>query len=419
MTATMTLKQIEEELGAKRKQLAEIFEQAAVEGSDSLDLEKVTTITGTTSEKAAEIRRRNDELSNLGKSRDELFDMDVIRKGNGDAMKRVVNPFPFAPGDGSQADRKQSQSIGAQFVESASYKGWGRGGSGQRASVEIPVTGFKATFDVGGSTLTGYDRQPGIVLVGVQRPTVASLFARGETGQNTIRYVQEDTYTNAATAVAEGATKPEASFDTSEQDAPVKKIAVTAKVTDELFADFPALRDYIDGRLRFMVLQTEDTQLLTGSGAGANIRGVLNVSGIQTYALSAEPAPDAIYKGMVKVMTIGFFDPDGVVMNPLDWQDIRLLRTTDGIYIWGSPSEAGPERIWGLPVVLTTAMTQNTALVGAFKLGGQVFYRQGITVESTNSNEDDFKRNLIALRAEQREALAIYRPKAFCTVTGV
>ena len=64
-------------------------------------------------------------------------------------------------------------------------------------------------------------------------------------------------------------------------------------------------------------------------------------------------------------------------------------------------------------------MTQNTALVGAFRLGAQLFIRSEGAVEATNSNEDDFKRNLIALRDEERAALAVYRPLAFCTVTGV
>ena len=37
----------------------------------------------------------------------------------------------------------------------------------------------------------------------------------------------------------------------------------------------------------------------------------------------------------------------------------------------------------------------------------------------TNSNEDDFKNNLVALRAEERLALAVYRPGAFGKVTGL
>jgi HK97 family phage major capsid protein len=290
---------------------------------------------------------------------------------------------------------------------------------GNVATVEVPRVGFKATFTTSGATVTGYDRQPGVITLGTQRPSVADLLARGQTTQNTIRYLQEDTFTNAATTVAEGGTKPEASFDTSEVDAPVRKIAVTAKVTDEIFNDFPAIASYIDERLPLMVVMAEDAQLLTGDGNAPNLTGLLNVSGILTQAKGADPTPDAVYKAMVQIMATGFFMPDGAVFHPLDWQDVKLLRTADGMYIWGSPADAAPDRIWGLNVVITTAITQNTALVGAFKLGAQIFYRQGITVEATNTNSDDFVKNLITIRAEQREALAVYRPKAFCTVTGV
>ncbi len=75
--------------------------------------------------------------------------------------------------------------------------------------------------------------------------------------------------------------------------------------------------------------------------------------------------------------------------------------------------------VWGLKVVVTTAIATGTALVGAYKLGAQFFLRSGLALESTNSNEDDFRRNLIALRAEERGALAVYRPKGFCSLTGI
>lgn len=335
-------------------------------------------------------------------------------------------------GDGSKkAEPRQWKSPGTRFVESQGYAEWLKRGRSQGLVATLQVDEglglkdaffgreLKTTFTESAATLTQYDRQPGIVLVGLQRLTIADLLARGQTTMNTIRYVQEDTYTNAATTVAEGATKPEAAFDTSEQDAPVRKIAVTAKVTDELFSDFPAMRDYIDQRLPFMVQQTEEAQLLTGDGNAPNIKGILNVAGIQTQAKGADPAPDAIYKAMVKILAVGFFVPDGVVIHPTDWQGIRLLRTSTDAYMWGPPTDAGVERIWGEPVDITTAITQGTALVGSYRLGAQIFYRQGITIETTNSNEDDFKKNLIAIRAEERLALAVYRPKAFCTVTGL
>lgn len=323
-------------------------------------------------------------------------------------------------GDHGAETRKERLTPGQAFVQSADVKDMDPSRMGQSAGVTLDGLSFKATtFDTASATLTEYDRQPPMVLVGQMQLTVADLLAQGETSANTIRYVQEDTFTNAATTVAEGGTKPEAAWDTSEVDAPVRKIAVTSKVTDELFSDFPAMASYIDGRMRFMVAQTEESQLLTGTGTSPQIKGILNIAGIQTQAKGADNGPDAIFKGLIKVSYVGFFPPDGIVQHPTDWQNVRLLKDANGNYILGPPGMTAEPRLWGYPVVVTTAITVGTTLVGAFRLGAQIFYREGLRVESTNSNEDDFKTNKIAIRAEQREALAVYRPKAFCTVTGL
>lgn len=365
----------------------------------------------------------NAEMTDLGKEVDRLKALADQAAEYKAAQERDNTPIDNI-GHGATGDKPsnaEGKSVGQLFIEHPSYKRFAKDTrvQGTVAAVDTPPVEFKTTFTTGVSSFTMRGQQPGLIAIGTQRLTVADLLAQGQTNENTITYFQEDTYTNAATAVSEEGQKPEAAFDTSEATAAVRKIAVIGRVTDEFFADFPAMQAYVDGRLVFMVQEREEALLLNGNGTPPNLRGILQTSGIQTYALSAEPAPDAIYRGMLKVRTIGFFEPDGVVFHPNDWADIRLLRTVDGIYIWGSPSEAGPERIWGLNIVQTMAMTQNTALVGAFKLGAQVFRREGIRVETTNSDASDFQYNRIAVRVEERLALAVWRPKAFCTVTGI
>lgn len=372
------------------------------------------------------IRARNEELNKLHdewKAAKEVEEIEVANaKGLGD-MNRIVRPVPFADGEAREAAQQRStKSLGQRFVESDGYKSFNPHGGHQTTTFEaddLMGIAAKTTFATSGSNLTEYDRQPGMIMLGQQRLTIADLIAQGETTMNTIRYVRENSFTNAATTVTEGNTKPEAAFDTAETDAPVRKIAVTAKVTDEMFADFPIIRDYIDNRMRFMVAQREEAQILLGNGTPPNLTGIEQTSGIQTQAKGTDPTPDAAFKAMIKVQTVGFFEPDGAVFNPLDWQNVKLLKTADGIYIWGHPADAGVDRLWGIPVVSTVAQTQGTAIVGAWKLGAQLFRRQGITVETTNSNVDDFAKNLITIRAEERLALAVYRPLAFCTVTGL
>jgi HK97 family phage major capsid protein len=75
--------------------------------------------------------------------------------------------------------------------------------------------------------------------------------------------------------------------------------------------------------------------------------------------------------------------------------------------------------LWGLPVAVTPAMTAGTALVGAYASAAQVFRKGGIRVEASNSHQDFFIKNLVAIRAEERLALAVYRPGAFGEVTGL
>jgi HK97 family phage major capsid protein len=75
--------------------------------------------------------------------------------------------------------------------------------------------------------------------------------------------------------------------------------------------------------------------------------------------------------------------------------------------------------MWGLPVVKTTAMTRGTAIVGAFRLGAQLWRRRGINVQTTNSDGTDFINGRQAIRADVRDILAFYRPAAFCSVTDI
>lgn len=326
------------------------------------------------------------------------------------------------------------KSIGEQLVGSAAWQSIlksGNVGGTQWTSggVELKATLTETTGGgITGSGLAQPDVQPGILSLLFQPLTVADLMPSGVTTSALVRYLKETVATNAAAAVAEGAAKPESTLNFSAVDEPVRKIATWLKVTDEMFEDVAQLRSYIDARLALFVRIQEEAQLLTGSGIAPNVTGLLNRAGLTAaQALGTDTAADAIYKEITKVRVASFLEPTGIVLNPTNWQTVRLAKDANNQYYGGGPFTAAygnaggpaPDMLWGKTVVATTAMTAGTGLVGAFATAAQVFRRGGLTVEATNSNEDDFKNNLIMIRAEERLALAVYRPSAFGTVTGL
>jgi HK97 family phage major capsid protein len=277
----------------------------------------------------------------------------------------------------------------------------------------LSTTGAGA--DTAGGALITPDYQPGIVDLLFQRLTVAQLMAQGNTGSNLVRYMQETLATNAAAGVLEGADKPESSLEFNTVDASVKKIATFLPVTDEMLEDVPQLASYINSRLTLFVQMEEERQLLYGTG-GAALDGLFSFipaanKGLRKAGANVTDA-DHVFRAISRVRE-GFLEPDGIVIHPNDWEGIVLQKDANLQYYGGGPfqSEAGPT-LWGLRAVVTSAVTEGAPIIGAFGTAAQVYRKGGLTVEASNSHSDYFVKNKTAIRAEERLALAVYRPAA-------
>lgn len=328
--------------------------------------------------------------------------------------------------NGGRTHAPALKSVGTQLVEDPAWRAWMKapgartGSAWMSPSVELQATTLDTSAGSGGPLIIT-DFQPGILPLLFKRLMVADLLGSGTTGSNSITYFKETTFTNAAAAVAEGATKPESTLIFALQTDLVHKIAHWLPITEEMLEDVDQSRSYVDMRLILGVKLAEEDQLLNGSGVGANIQGLLNRVGLTAaQPRGADVNADCIFKMVTTISSTIFIQPDGIVLNPTNWQTIQLTKNANGNYLGTGPwNNAQPTQLWGYPVAVTPSIVANTGLVGAFKQAAQFFRKGGLRVEASNSHSDFFVKNLVAIRAEERGALAVYRPAAFGTCTGL
>jgi HK97 family phage major capsid protein len=393
---TPEIKELDGKLNERQAKLAAIFKEA---GPD-LDMTKVKSL-GDSADVVAEINRLNTEMAELGTKRTNLA---IVLKG-----AEYAAQDPYSHDEGHAAVERKS--LGAVMLKSG-----GLSHIGARAEVDVEV---KTLFQRSAGW-TPESTRSGLLVENAQRPVqVTDLLPTVPTSQAAYKYMDETTFTNNAAERAEAGTYGEAALALTERSVTIETVGVWLPVTDEQLEDESGAEAYINQRLPFMIAQRLDGQVLTGDGTTPNVLGVNNKPSIQTQAKGADPVPDAIHKAITKVRVTGRAMPNAVIMHPNDWQDVRLLRTADGIYIWGSPSESGQAFIWGLPVVQSDAQTENTALVGDFANFSLLVVRRGLIVERTNAHNTDFINGRQAIRAGLRCATVWTRAAAFCTVTGI
>lgn len=329
----------------------------------------------------------------------------------------------------------EAKSLGEHFVKHAGERLKEIKGT-PGASVSAPEwMGVKAATDthVVGSVfqnpvLTEFDRT---IIQGVRRRLViADLLGQGSISGNAISYFVEGALEGAFTTVAEGGAKPQLHVvDPTVVTDSLKKIAGFIKLTDEMIEDLDFFVSEINNRLLYELALFEENQLLNGNGTGTNVLGLLNRVGVQTETTgtisSGDVPADALFRAITKVGTGSGLSADGLVINPLDYQALRLAKDANkqyfgGGFFQGQYGNGGIDEqppVWGLRTVVTPAIAAGTALVGAFAQAATVYRKGGVRVESTNSHASDFTSNLVTVRAEERVALAVRRPAGLVKVT--
>lgn len=429
------LKAVEEELGRHAADIDALLKKAEGEERE------------TSAEERDEMDKHLKALRELKARRSDIQDSIKVEQDVRDTARRFGKSEPAEvstdirvnPG-GDRQDR-MIKSIGEQFVESKGYLAVkdadDRGHQFSTGAVEIDF-GTKGTLlegaGGGGAPLANLVPQviPGMVDKLFQRLTVADLILSGQASGPQLVYPVEGTATSGAAGVAEGGTKPESTLGLTSTTESVKKIATVLHISDEMLEDAAQVQSYINGRLSLFIQIEEERQLLRGAGTN-ELQGIMNGRSINVYAggTAAGNKSVQLFKAMNGQRGSALLEPDWIVINPSDWESIRLSTDSAGQYFGGGPFQ-GPygagrnfdasnivngadEFLWNKPVIVTSALGSGTALVGT-RSSAQVFRRSGISVEATNSHDQHFVKNLVAIRAEERLGLAVYRPAAFTDV---
>lgn len=403
------LQQKQDELAAKRAELGAIFEAA---GPDL----------ALTDEQVSEVKQRNDHLSALGAEVDGLREMERISEANKKELADLERPrhtvgFAGGASDNGAATKANQKTLGELFVGSNAYKGYMANGQASTSQVEYSV---KTLLSEGAGFTPQAIRTGQVIESAQQMPRIVDVIPSTTTTQTAVVFMRETLFTNAAAETAEAGLYPEAALQFSEVNMPVRKVAVFLPVTDEQLADVQGMQERINNRLTLMLRQRLDAQIVNGDGTGVNLTGLLNTAGILTQARGTDPGVDAVFKAIVKLRAVGFVEPNAILMNPLDWQNIRLLRSADGVYIFGFPGgDSATDRLWGLPVISSTYVALGTAITADFAGYTEIAYKAGIEFEVSNSHLDYFANGKLAIRAQLRAAMIVLRPSAVATATGL
>lgn len=392
---------------------------AALKAADDIVKGAKDTGVDLTDEQQAEVQARLDEVKDI--------DVKIKAAERSDALMRDITSLGPVDGD---VDTEGAKSLGEHFVKSVGKDDLQRVKTVTGSVVAAPE--FKAAGDTQETPstlapwLTTYDRT---VVRAFRRPVVSDVLGVGTLGgnSNAVTYLVEGAVEGAFTTVAAGGAKPQFHVaDPTQATDALKKIAGFLKFTDEMVEDADFWVSEINQRGLYLLALAEENQLLNGDGTGSNILGLLNRTGIQTEtAADNTDNAEAIFRAMSKIQSETGLTADGVIINPADYEALRLGKDGNGQYFgggyfsgqYGNGEVEWQPPVWGLRTIVSAAVPANTAVVGAFGAAATVYRKGGVRVETTNSHASDFTSNLITTRIEERIALAVRYPKAIVDVT--
>lgn len=314
---------------------------------------------------------------------------------------------------------ERTPSVGAQLVaDPDKIKAFASGlQGGQRLNFSIKnVQNALMSADIG-EGIVEPQRLPGVDVLPQQRLFIRDLIAPGRTTSPAIFWVQQTGFVNNAAVVAEGTAKPVSTISFDSKITPVTTIAHLFKAAKQILDDFAQLQSTVDAELRYGLKFAEEQEILFGDGTPVHLEGIVPQAQVFAPAFTVDmQSPIDDLRLAVLQSQLARLPADGFVLHFIDWAKIELTKDANGQYILANPLRLASPTLWGLPVVATEVPEfEGEFLTGPFKTGAQLFDREDANVVISTENADDFEKNMVTVRCEERVALAVKRPEGFVT----
>lgn len=200
---------------------------------------------------------------------------------------------------------------------------------------------------------------------------------------------------------------------------PVATIAHTLDAHKNILDDEPRLKTFLNTRMAEGVKYAEDFDLLHSVGDNAEtLDGLFNVEHVGRYTGQASDKFSVQIRRAITKAQLAEYDPTGIVISPEMWEQIEVEEDGyGGFRVAVNVAVGAVKQVWHLDVAATTAMSDQNFLLGAFGLGAQLHDREAVSVTMSTENNDNYERNVVTFRAEERIALEVPRPEAFVVGT--
>ena len=271
---------------------------------------------------------------------------------------------------------------------------------GNKVALETKAVGnMTAAGNVSGDQPRDYSNV--VAAVPGQQFNVADLVQPITISGGTYTFPRESGGEGSISTQTEGSDKSQKDYDFTMVDVNTDFIAGFAVYSKKMANNLPFLESFMPQALRRDYWIAENSAFNTVLAAGVTA---------STQTITGQNKVEMLIAELATLEAANFM-PNAMVVNPADFYNILITEKSTGAG-YGLPGvvtwSGGNLYINGIPVVKANWVAANKYYVGDFSRVKKII-TEGLSVEFSNSDEDNFRKNNITARVESQVGLAIER----------